>query len=442
MSKYVDIEAEHSKSDTEDEQDDKPTESDNEFIDDTPYPEDISLHRLKRFSDIIKGADTQQQILQSGKGRHTTETTTAKSNGKIHEKKKRFHLHAKNIGLTYPQCTLTKEELMNHIREKLQEHEGKIVVCEEDHHETDGKHLHAAIMLEEALQIHKENYFDTEDYHCNIQATRNTTDWLRYVTKDGNYTCHPENYDPKELLTQRSKKKATIGYAIVQDIKQGATKSDLYERYPEYLLLHSKQVIQYQQETKEAQYKKQQKQKWADVINTEPRNPNDFTAMRITGWLNHNVIAKQHKFGSKNLWLYGKTRMGKTSLKQLLNQAGLNMHEIDMGSTFYDGLNDETQLIVYDEFKGQKTITDMNRICDGSITRLNTKGGSFLKTNPTPVLVLSNYTIKDCYSHTDEAHLETLQRRFTEIEITVFLEININVKQGLAIQTPKNEETD
>ena len=164
--------------------------------------------------------------------------------------------------------------------------------------------------------------------------------------------------------------------------------------------------------------------------------------MRITGWLNHNVIAKQHKFGSKNLWLYGKTRMGKTSLKQLLNQAGLNMHEIDMGSTFYDGLNDETQLIVYDEFKGQKTITDMNRICDGSITRLNTKGGSFLKTNPTPVLVLSNYTIKDCYSHTDEAHLETLQRRFTEIEITVFLEININVKQGLAIQTPKNEDTD
>ena len=176
MSKYVDIEAEHSKSDTEDEQDDKPTESDNEFIDDTPYPENISLHRLKRFSDIIKGADTQQQKLQSGKGRHTTETTTAKSDGKIHEKKKRFELHAKNIGLTYPQCTLTKEELMNHIREKLQEQEATIVVCEEDHHETDGKHLHVAIMLEKQLKIRKEDYFDAEGYHCNIQATRNTTD--------------------------------------------------------------------------------------------------------------------------------------------------------------------------------------------------------------------------------------------------------------------------
>lgn len=128
-------------------------------------------------------------------------------------------------------------------------------------------------------------------------------------------------------------------------------------------------------------------------------------------------LLKKHEFRGMNLWIKGPTKCGKTSLVQRLIELGLNVYTVDYDTEFWDGINDETQLIVFDEFKAQRKITQMNLICDGHNCRLNIKGGSYQLNRPLPVMVLSNFTISEAYHKSDQEHLKTLEGRFIHLEI-------------------------
>lgn len=428
INQFLDTEAEHSGTDSDKEtEEEKPTKEDNDFIDDSPIAAEYdrneqALHRLHRFSEIIKGDNIPmrngKRILPETETQEAATTTTTKN----HQLLKQWEFNGKNLGLTYPQCSLPKQELLDHILSLLN-NTNYIIVSEEDHHETDGKHLHVAISLQKSKHIKNQRFFDYKGHHPHFEPTRDTTSWVKYVIKDGNYTTHPTNFKPSDLVTAREKHKAPITAKIANDIQQGASIQTIYTTYGSFMVMHGHQVQQYYTTIKQYERHKQNLEKWSRVIGFKPQDPRDTLGPtgRICGWLNNSLVSKNHKFGTKNLWLHGKTKMGKTTLKQVLKHTGLNVHEMDLGSNFYDGISDDTQLIIYDEFKAQKTMTDMNRICDGQSTRLNIKGGSFMKEKPTPVLVLSNDSIEKCYHNMDKDHLETLQRRFYEIEITKFI---------------------
>lgn len=66
-----------------------------------------------------------------------------------------------------------------------------------------------------------------------------------------------------------------------------------------------------------------------------------------------------------------------------------------------------------DEFKGQLTVQELNRICDGS-TKVNVKGGSLQLASDVVVHICSNYNIKDCYKKLEPNLLESLYNRFNE----------------------------
>jgi len=323
-------------------------------------------------------------------------------------------MHCKNFGLTYPQCNVNKDELLNFLIAK--HNDSTIVVCEEDHHETEGKHLHAAIMLEKQIKICKQDAYDYKGFHCNIQSTRNTTDWLKYVCKDGNYIVYPPTFDVDNLLNNRKKKVATISAKIDADIKKGATLKDIYIDYGPYMVLHDHQIRQYYNSMQEQKLIEENKIKWALRTKFIAGSTKDFNNARIAGWLNDNLL-QTHKFRQDNLWITGPTKCGKTTLIEKLQDAGCNIHNVDLDSHFYDGLTEDTQLIVFDEFKAQKSITQMNKICDGSRCRVSIKGSSYKFTKPIPVIVLSNYTLEECYCGSDEHRLETLKGRFIHLTI-------------------------
>lgn len=369
-----------------------PTASDLDFIDDTVYPENPSLKRLARFSDVAKGAST---------------TTTAKE-------PKKWRFNGKNFGLTYPQCTAKKEDLLKFLVGILDKYSPKIVVCEEDHHETDGQHLHASINCDKTFDTVNTKKFDYEGHHPHFEPTRNTTQWLQYVTKDGNYCVYPATFDVKDLLKARTEKKAPVPYQVALAIVDGQSELQIWKDHPGFMLLHHKLVLSAKQRMHLLRRQSIAKTNWANVKEFATDSGLFHVNNRIAGWLNENLL-KERKFRQHMLWIWGPSGIGKTSLVNMLKKEGCNIHDVDLSTHFFDGITEETQLIVYDEFKAQRTITEMNKISDGASCRLDIKGSSFYKENPVAVLVLSNFSIDQAYCNSDQTHLETLKSRFLEL---------------------------
>jgi len=60
----------------------------------------------------------------------------------------KFRLQAKNFLFTWPQCNKNKEVVMQNLRHFFENYDIQfIVVCREDHKDTEGEHLHACISL-------------------------------------------------------------------------------------------------------------------------------------------------------------------------------------------------------------------------------------------------------------------------------------------------------
>ncbi len=67
------------------------------------------------------------------------------------------------------------------------------------------------------------------------------------------------------------------------------------------------------------------------------------------------------------------------------------VYYVPMGETFYDNYDDDDfDLIVMDEYEGQKPITWVNSFVDGSTVTLRVKGGQVCKRNNLPVICLCN----------------------------------------------------
>nr|CAJ78272.1 AC1 protein [East African cassava mosaic Kenya virus] len=103
----------------------------------------------------------------------------------------RFGIKAKNYFLTYPKCSLSKEEALDQIRQ-LQTPTNKlfIKICRELH-ENGEPHLHALIQFEGKYNCTNHRFFDlispsrSAHFHPNIQGAKSSSDVQSYMDKDG-----------------------------------------------------------------------------------------------------------------------------------------------------------------------------------------------------------------------------------------------------------------
>ena len=112
--------------------------------------------------------------------------------------------------LTFPQCNWGKDKCLEWLK-TIKGYECSIV-CREDHHETDGEHIHAWMKLSEGIKIRMKRVremFTWNDRTANIEFVKNTkADKLRtikYVIKDGDYLVDNCNLDA--LLGKNKEKK-------------------------------------------------------------------------------------------------------------------------------------------------------------------------------------------------------------------------------------------
>nr|WBT00793.1 replication associated protein [Pedilanthus leaf curl virus] len=104
---------------------------------------------------------------------------------------KRFQIYAKNFFLTYPKCSVTKEEAITQLQ-NLQTPVNKkyIKICRELH-ENGEPHLHVLIQFEGKYKCQNNRFFDlvsptrSAHFHPNIQGAKSSSDVKSYMEKDG-----------------------------------------------------------------------------------------------------------------------------------------------------------------------------------------------------------------------------------------------------------------
>ncbi|AFC41151.1 replication associated protein [Cotton leaf curl Burewala virus-[In:SriGanganagar:2005]] len=104
---------------------------------------------------------------------------------------KRFKVQAKNYFITYPQCSLTKEEALSQIQAINTPSNKKYIKLCRELHEDGSPHLHVLIQFEGKFVCTNNRFFDlvsptrSAHFHPNIQGAKSSSDVKAYIDKDG-----------------------------------------------------------------------------------------------------------------------------------------------------------------------------------------------------------------------------------------------------------------
>lgn len=322
----------------------------------------------------------------------------------------RFRLQGKNYSLTYPQCDTKKEIAAQRIEDKWGNEVKGYVVCEEDH--KDGTpHLHVYISFRDKKTFCQTDCFDfIGGKHGNYQVTKSVKKWIEYVTKAGRYLA--KGVDVESV----KRKQKTLSSSVAESIMSGKSISDVNKENPGYVMINKRKIEEYESWVK-CELAKRQKIDWIPPVLEGLTDTN----LKIAEWICSNIRV-QRKFKAPQLYIHGPRNHGKTSLVEWLERS-LSVYHMPMNEEFYDHYSDDYDLVVMDEFKGQKTIQFMNQFLQGSPMTIRKKGSQSMKYKNLPVLILSNYRLSECYiKAANDGRLDTLECRLDIVEIDSFID--------------------
>jgi len=330
------------------------------------------------------------------------------------KKPSRFRLQGKNFSLTFPQCDVKKEVASERIEQQFKDEVKGYVVCEEAH--KDGTpHLHVFLSFHAKKTFCKTDCFDfIGGKHGNYQVTKSVRSWVEYVTKAGEYVA--KGVDVESI----KKKRAQLNTTVATSIMEGKSLSEINQDHPGYVMLNKRKLEEYESWIQCMKAKKS-KIDWVPV----PFEGLTDSNKQIAEWIWNN-IRKPRKFKAPQLYIHGPRNLGKTSLVEWLEKS-LSVYHMPTTEEFYDHYSDDYDLVVIDEFKGQKTLQFMNQFLQGSPMTIRKKGSQSMKYKNLPVVILSNYTLSECYPKAaNDGRLDTLLVRLNVIEIDSFIDFYVD----------------
>lgn len=286
--------------------------------------------------------------------------------------------------LTWPQCPVPLEEVKAHL-ESIGPMVDYVIAMEE--HADGEPHIHAMVHFVDRIEWGEAKFdfvFNDTLFHGNYQICRNKKDVVRYCTKDGEYLT---NMDIESFLAKKGKvtftKEELISTSLMELIQHGKVTAF---NAPNFLRtrLHLQDEIIRESAASAAE---------------EPDLPK-----------------KRHE------WIHGPSNTGKTTTLRASQRdwsADGGFFEIPRNND-WKGYQGERHLFI-DEFKGEVSVQDLNRLCDGD-TKVNTKGGTTFVPRNRIVHVFSNFSIRTCYHKCDETLWNALENRFNETELTIIYE--------------------
>ena len=327
-----------------------------------------------------------------------------------------FNLNSVKYFLTYPQCQTTKEEFIANLEQYFPDQVKQAAVARELHQ--DGNpHLHAIVIWNAKKHLRNAATLDVltkchdhpDGKHGKYESCRSLHLSAVYLLKSD-----PAPLQLRMDLRAIANKKSSKTALIAEGILNGDTISDVVDANPGFAMMNMNKIINFVQYASRKR-KHDELAAWTDLVSTTPDVPN---AYEIVQWVNENCQPGiVRPFKASQLWLYGDPAMGKTSLALILEKR-LIIYRPKYDEDFYCGFDDEyDNLVVFDEFSGQKKVTFLNEFVQGSPMNLRVKGGTVQKKTNLPVIVLSNLHPRECYPNVPQVKMNALLSRFEVLKL-------------------------
>jgi len=337
-----------------------------------------------------------------------------------------FRLSGVNLFLTYPQCAVLPSDAEAFIKRKLKHYEWS--VWGKELHDDGAPHLHAFIRLSKPCNFTTPTCLDIVANgvvsHGNYQVARDAKASLDYAVKDGSVECFNITLGDARAQFTAAGRKRNATELIIDELENGKDITQVATDNPEhmtFIMLHMDRLERFFAQKVLAQDKPK-----LIFEKAQTKFPPQVWDSDVCKWLNKNLL-QDREFSQKQLWIHGPTCHGKTSLTLRLKEM-LRIYSVP-NEDFYDEYKDTLyDLIVFDEFHGQKTIQWMNSFSDGSTCPLRQKGRQTVKHKNTPIIVLSNLSMRQCYHKVDQSIFDTIYRRFQEVALGAPLEVTITTK--------------
>ncbi len=323
-----------------------------------------------------------------------------------------------NLFVTWPQNELDKTDVLNLIVE-LYDPLWTIVASEE--HADMNHHLHAAIKFVKRTRVYHDDLDRIGDKHGNYQKARNMTAVLKYCAKE----CDIAEYkiSVKDYLLARDQRASVQGIAVMHELADGADLDQIVEEFPQYALNHKK-VIQewvdyYELKCIDAVEKEAWPYEHEDPLDIMVECAQDEIAL----WLTKNV-KRPRQFKQKQLYVWGLTNLGKTNLRNKMAKY-LKIYDMPKDGWMNGYKNELYDIVIFDEFEAcDFRITWLNKFLEGSNQWLKVKFAvPYLKTDNPPILILSNYYLRETYSKVSTHILDTLRGRLEIVHITEYIDL-------------------
>ncbi len=343
-----------------------------------------------------------------------------------------FNLNSKKLFLTYSQCSLSKEVIMEELRLLFGERIEWIIIGREDHTE-DGKHLHCLVALKNRLSIRNPRYCDikanNQIYHPKLENARNLNRAIIYVCKDKDVLA--EGTDWKLAVKNAKSKKNSKAAIIAIKLQEGATINDIDEEYPGYTMMNLKKLEDYVAFQNQESFLESTLKKFQGCLSVQ----NKPWEVQMTKWINSNLTMASRPHKKKQLWIHGATNTGKTWVLNSLSEY-FRGYEIPIDANWYDDYSDKYQFAYLDEFKAGKTIQFLNRFAEGVHMKLPQRHKRCaIKKKNMPLIICSNLPPEEVYHRSDPLIVDALKQRFIIIHIPYGERIRIEFNPDLECET-------
>lgn len=330
-----------------------------------------------------------------------------------------FRVAGKHFFLTYARCPVELEYAVSFF---IANFGGALSGCTvaRELHQDGCQHLHVCLSFDVRKDYRNPRIFDMEfeglAFHPNVQVARSVQHVLRYVTKYGEFIKEGTHLQVSVArsgsATAEVAKRALSGEPLLALCNENPGVFMLHKkRLEELVLWHGEQTALTNLIEKASSIPSRLQSVSIDqVASLSPSEREIFL------WLVENIRSEPRAFKQKQLYLWGPPNSGKSSLLSLLM---IHLPTYVMPTEdFYDLFDPKLhRLVILDEFRAQKTIQFLNQWADGQVMSIRKKGSQGLKSVNLPLIICSNFSIREAYSKSDEAHLESLICRFNAVHV-------------------------
>lgn len=338
-----------------------------------------------------------------------------------------FRMQGKKFFLTFPQNVTAKEDALANIKEHLPEYEW-VMIAQETHQDGE-KHLHVGIEFKDKIHTRNSGYFDcVAGKHGDYKTMKSVAGTLKYLRKEDKDPLVDGNV-PADSGGRKNK-----GAIVCAMLDAGSTSREIYAMEPSYFLIHKRKI----EELAGWLAIKKLRESLEPFPGRFVYEGTHLETGSIVQWMNDNLKRDaQRPIKTPQLYVHGPANSRKTSLVTFLEK-WFRVYWVPKDEAFYDFYDDDDyDVIVFDEFKMQKSLQWINSFIEGAPCLVRKKGvAGTMKRKNLPVIFLSNYSVISLLPDADDRVL--FESRIQQVSLTS--PIDVDQLQVEAITLPNSPE--